>query len=363
MPTPPPGIILPTPTPVPPRRATPDPPLPLSVPVHYLLPTVLNFPANDIVYDPGTQRLYASIPSKAGAIGNSITVIDPASGTVGPSIFVGSEPNPLALSEDGATLWVGLDGAGTVRRFDVASLTPGAHFPVAGAQDPTPMKAMAILPLPRQPDTLVLLRIPVSGAGGYTVGVYDNGVMRPSILLDTGAGRSLSLAVDRQTGDLFSCLEMGRDGVVTPLKIDQRGIISSPTPVPGKPPTTPVPPFLVGCMPPIKIEGGLLYTGTGRVFDLASRTLVGSYPGVMHFALNPIAQRVYFLRTSLVEHQQPGLVYVFDQHTFRPVAMIQVSFSLQTYTGLVPWGDDGLVIFNNSQVNRVVLLRTSAPQP
>ena len=67
----------------------------------------LSLPANDLVYDPGTHRIYATVPSSAGAIGNSVTAIDPETGQIGPSVFIGSEPGRLALSDDGMYLDVG----------------------------------------------------------------------------------------------------------------------------------------------------------------------------------------------------------------------------------------------------------------
>src|SRR6266849_1799221 len=76
---------------------------------------------NDLVYDPGTRRIYASVPSSAGANGNSITAIDPVTGAIGPSVFIGSEPGKLALSDDGRYLYVALDGAAAVRRFNLAT--------------------------------------------------------------------------------------------------------------------------------------------------------------------------------------------------------------------------------------------------
>src|SRR5436309_1452437 len=51
--------------------------------------------ANDLVYDAVTQRLYASVPGTGGNIGNSIVAIDPASGTLLSSTFIGSEPGKL----------------------------------------------------------------------------------------------------------------------------------------------------------------------------------------------------------------------------------------------------------------------------
>jgi hypothetical protein len=84
----------------------------------------LSLPTKDLVVDPNTQTIYASVPSTVGAGGNSITPIDPVAGTVGTPVFVGSEPNHFAISDDGQTIYVGLDGEAGVRRFDVASHTP-----------------------------------------------------------------------------------------------------------------------------------------------------------------------------------------------------------------------------------------------
>ncbi len=87
---------------------------------------------NDIIYDPFTQKIYASVPSSAGLRGNAITSIDPRIGAIGPSVFIGSEPGKLAISDDGQFLYVALDGTATVRRFDIVSQTPGLQFPLGG---------------------------------------------------------------------------------------------------------------------------------------------------------------------------------------------------------------------------------------
>src|SRR4051812_31881264 len=63
---------------------------------------VLNQRVNDMVCSPDLKRLYASVPSTAGQYGNDIIVIDPFSGEITGSIFVGSEPNKIALSDDGS---------------------------------------------------------------------------------------------------------------------------------------------------------------------------------------------------------------------------------------------------------------------
>jgi len=59
--------------------------------------------------------------SSVGNNGNSLQAIDPTTGLVTSSTFVGSEPNKLAISDDGHSLYVSLDGPLAVRRFDNGS--------------------------------------------------------------------------------------------------------------------------------------------------------------------------------------------------------------------------------------------------
>src|SRR5437879_14789 len=66
----------------------------------------LKLAAYDIVYDPSRGKMYASV--SAGPVGplDSVAVIDPESGAVGPFVPVGGEPGALALSDDGRFLYV-----------------------------------------------------------------------------------------------------------------------------------------------------------------------------------------------------------------------------------------------------------------
>jgi sugar lactone lactonase YvrE len=77
-------------------------------------------PNNDIAYNATDGLLYASVPTSAGSVaGNSVVGLDPATGNVIRQIWVGSNPDTLALSTDGTQLFVGLDGAGAVAQVDL----------------------------------------------------------------------------------------------------------------------------------------------------------------------------------------------------------------------------------------------------
>src|SRR2546425_8167438 len=88
----------------------------------------ISLTTNDVIYDKNTAALYVSLPSNVGSNGNSVAPVNPITGDLGPSVFVGSEPGKLAVSDNGQYLYVGLNGAAAVRRLDVASQTPGLQF-------------------------------------------------------------------------------------------------------------------------------------------------------------------------------------------------------------------------------------------
>jgi hypothetical protein len=96
-------------------------------------PTIINIalPTHDIVYDPVSDRIFASVPSRAGTLrGNSITPINPHTGAVGTSVFATSEPNKLALTDDGSRLYVASDSTNSVTPFSLSTMSPGMPFPI-----------------------------------------------------------------------------------------------------------------------------------------------------------------------------------------------------------------------------------------
>lgn len=111
--------------------------------------TVLDLPANDLVWDPFAQVLYASLPSSYGVNGNSIAVINPSTGAVTGYYFAGSEPGKLALDANSKYLYVGLNGAASVQQLNLPGFTAGVNINlgsgnVAGAIAVSPTNASTI---------------------------------------------------------------------------------------------------------------------------------------------------------------------------------------------------------------------------
>jgi trimeric autotransporter adhesin len=129
---------------------------------------------NSMVYNPANGLLYVSVPGSAGApYGNSVVSVDPATGALGTPIFVGSEPDKLALTPDGRYLWVGLDGSVSVRKVDLVAGTAGLQFAIPGF---TPFNngvpVLALAALPGATDSVIV------ATSTNMPAIYDAGVLR-----------------------------------------------------------------------------------------------------------------------------------------------------------------------------------------
>ncbi len=138
---------------------------------------------NSMIYNPVNGLFYLSVPSYAPApYSNSIVSVDPVTGALGTPIPVGSEPNRLAITSDGQTLWVALDGASAVRQVNLATGTAGLQFPLPADmpfQGPGLVASMAAIP--GQPNSVaVMTYFPSDGPTGIQLAIYDSGVPRPT---------------------------------------------------------------------------------------------------------------------------------------------------------------------------------------
>src|SRR5687768_12807967 len=118
----------------------------------------LSVVANDIVYNPMDQTIYASTPSSAGVTGNSLIPINPTTGQLGSPVFVGSEPGKLAMSDDGHTMYVFLEGAFALRRFDTVTQTPGQQFGVGSDSFHGIFRANDFVVAPGNPNVVAVSR-------------------------------------------------------------------------------------------------------------------------------------------------------------------------------------------------------------
>ena len=146
---------------------------------------------NDLVYDAVTDRIYIAIPSTNGSNGNSIGIVNPNTYLLENTVFIGSEPSVLALSDNGQYIYAGFSGASLVRRFDVGTQTAGLQFSLGSDPFLGAFYAEDIEVMPGQPQTIAVSRRNVGFSPRHEgVAIYDNNIMRPNTTPDhTGSNR------------------------------------------------------------------------------------------------------------------------------------------------------------------------------
>lgn len=301
---------------------------------------VINLTTNDLVFNAQTQKLHASVPSSAGPIGNTITDVDPFAGTVGQSVLIGSEPNKLALSDDGQVLYAGIDGAAAIRRFDVATHTPGLQFLVGNDQiSNSPSVASDLDVAPGNSNVLAVARTrpgvsPTSGAAA----VFDNGVQRP-----TTAGSINSLTFAASTSTLYGASPFS---FLQTFAVDNSGVTFSNTVD-----------EIIGT--DIQFENGIVYGSNGKAVNPTTNTLVGTFPGVGTgpFVIDAAAGRAYFITGNSTILNQTITLRAFDLTTFAQVGETTISDVDSTATSLVRWGPNGLAF--RTAGNQIFLIQTS----
>jgi sugar lactone lactonase YvrE len=318
--------------------ATPTPsPTPAPTPVAAFVKKI-ELPANDIVYSQATQQLYASVPSSGGANANSITRITPETAAIAQSVLIGGEPNRLAISADGQTLYTNLNGASAIRRFDVPTQTPGLQF---STNTPYPSD---IEIFPGNPDSIVI------STGNYNgVVIYDNGVARPK----TGTGGYtgvLPLEFGATSSTLYGYDSSTSNFALVKFSVDASGATA----------TNVAESLLTGFNSALKFSNGLLYSGSGRIVDPETMTLIGTFQvGGNAMAVDAANGRAFYIYST----GSSMTLSAFDTTTFRPLGSVVLPGIAGTPGSLVRWGVNGLafntISFATPTASRVYLVQTT----
>jgi hypothetical protein len=293
----------------------------------------LNLPAVDLAYSPGAGRIYASLPASAGARANTVVAIDPATGEITGSASVGSNPGALAISDDGSTLWVALDGSGDVRRLSLPDLTPGLVFSLGGA------RAEEMHVMPGRPGTVAIaLRNTCCSPRHEGVAVYDNGVRRGNASAGhTGSNsiafgsESLLYGYNNETTEFGFRTMAVNSGGVTVTRVTG-GLIDR---------------FYTR----IAYAAGRVYSTNGVAIDAARHVRAGTFAsGGTTLAISPQLGRVYYVDTGA------GTLTVHDLNTFQQLGSTALGTLNDDHPALarqrlVRWGADGLALTDGVRIH------------
>ena len=318
--------------------------------------TFLALPINDIVYNAADGLIYASIPGSAGTgLGNNIAAIDPTTGSIVKTIFVGSEPTKIALSSDGTQLFVGLNGAAAVRQVNLTTATAGTQFSLGGGPGiyNPPYTAQALAVLPGQPNSVAVY------ANNGVVTIYDSGVARSktssglSTYFNSNSG---SLAFGSSASTLYlNSYTIGSN--LYGLTIDSTGVTAATSIGSGNAGGN-----------SIQYDNNRLYLATGAVLNAANGTQLGQFSTSSTTGSNqsvaasgPIVSdstlgRAWILPTSYSNPQNQIVAY--DETTFDPIGSIPVtgvgsygaSSGLVQPADLIRWGQNGLAFHTATQL-------------
>ena len=289
--------------------------------------TVLDLPANDIVWDPYAQRIYASLPSSYGSNGNTIAVVNPHTGKVLKYYFAGSEPNQLALSTDSKYLYVGLNGNGSVQRLILPSFTLDIDVPLTGNSNGA-SDALSLGVSPSDDHTFAVAEGSVGCCGSYGLYFYKDSTELANSIADPQIN-------DIVFADGFTLFGY-ESGTLSEVSVDSnggtltqqwKGLVEDSA---------------------IAYASGLIYGNGGQVLNPSTGLLVGTYDfgssccSTVEIVPDPAIDRVFAV--GITPFLSPFGITAYDLQKFTPVAVADLSqlagsAVMQTF---VQWGNNGL---------------------
>ena len=276
------------------------------------------------------------MPGSTIGIGNTITSIDPKNGAFGNSVFVGSEPNRLALANDDRSLYVSVDGAYAVRKFDTQTQTALAQFDVGYTASDGPFSAKEIAVSPDNPDTIAVVR-QQSNFSNRGLAIYTSGVQLPNVVSDQSV-----IAFSNNGSTLYG----SGGGNLRTLTVDGTGATVSNS-------TT-----FSSFFSEMKYENGTIITSSGHLIDAATRTLLGTFPNASSSAFVPDTangRSYYVLRDPA--NSNNVILKAFSHATFTSLGSLTITNVPGTVTSLVKWGTNGLAFRTTDR--KLIIVQTS----
>jgi trimeric autotransporter adhesin len=313
----------------------------------------VDLPANDIVWDPYSQLLYASVPSSYGPNGNSIAVINPKTGKITGYYYAGSEPHPLALSSDSQYLYAGLNGNGSVQRLILPHFTPDIDVSLGTGGDGINI-AGGIQVSPSSDHIFAVNESQTYCCNNVGIYFFQDSTQLPDAVTNFYDGFYNIIFANSGTvygfsGNAVAQVTVNSNGGTLVTQWD--GLVQGNE---------------------IWYANGLIYGNGGQVLNPATGLLLGTYDlgpseccdySYDQLLPSPAFNRLFAVGTT------PFLgtlgVTAYDLDEFTPLAAASLSqFAGSTITNAIPWGTDGMAMIvgttgTNPPPQQVVLLTSS----
>jgi hypothetical protein len=288
----------------------------------------------NLVVDPTRSVLYASVSASSPLFGNTVVRIDPTSVSVTGTVFVGSSPDALAITDDGVSLYVGEDGTASVCRVDTASggiydsvyLGPGPNGGV--------LLASEIAAVPGSATQWVAVTQSTASSGFPGLELYDGTTLLSQwapLGAEVGSIAFVSPTILFGFDDLDTSFDL-YEFSVTSTRLTELNDASG----------------LIQGFYGITAQGGWIFATNGQAVNAATWQPAGQYPAKGAVWPDPNGADVWILQTLT----QPPTLFDFDRTTF--VAKRSFVLPAEPFTGvttsLVGWSSTGLAIGTPSSV-------------
>jgi hypothetical protein len=296
--------------------------------------TVLDLPANDLVWDPFAQVLYASLPSSYGANGNSVAVINPTTGAITGYHFAGSEPTKLAIDSTSKFLYVGLNGNGSIQRLTLPALTSDINISLGKATTGSPSVALGIAVSPTNPQTIAVSATPNGCCSGGTLEFFTG----TTKLANSVTSTSMSQLIFANGTTLYG---------YTPGTLSQVAVTSTGGTI-GQTWTD----VVNGSA--ISYSGGLIFGGNGQEFNPTTGLLLGTFntgsalccsSGSTQLLANSALNRAFVLGQTPFFNSLGITSYSLSQFTPKAVAdlsELSPQFNSSTVSKFIQWSTNGM---------------------
>lgn len=307
---------------------------------YHVLPLVVG----DAAWDPVRGVLYASVRYTDTTFPNRVIALNPMTGEVLRSVFVGSDPRKLALSDDMSVLYVALDGAGAIQQVYLSTFTPGIRIPMVMYGDRI-LYADDIAVMPGRPGTVAVTHQVHGYSEGKGVGIaiYDDGVARGPL---SGGGTVVAFS---SPDTLYMLGGASSSGSLARMIVTDSGAAFDPAVEALN---------LQSFYADILYLNGFIFSSQGPIVDALQWTVVASVPFGGTVAADAGAGRVFYMwQTSL---------WAIDAATFQTLGTQTIAgvppLELPGYDapGLTRWGADG---FAYRTYTSLVLFRSSLGVP
>ncbi|MHB1298293.1 MAG: YncE family protein [Gemmatimonadaceae bacterium] len=303
-------------------------------------PTVVDLVNNHVIADPVRSLIYASVPSTVALIGNTVTRIDPLTGAILGSVFVGSEPGRMAVSDDGQFLYVALLGASGITRVRLSDFQKDLDIIVLPAGTfLRPVRVEDLEVIPGSP-TLVAASLSNICCSPRHEGVYlFSGATRLPVSTPDHTG-SNRITVSSSGSEIFGYNNETSEFGFRRISVSADGLRQ-------------VQVVRSSCCVGIDIEfsGGRVYGAGGAVMSTTTLTSVGTIAANGSVRPDAARGRVHFLSEGALS------TYHYTSFLLLGTANVPDAVGLNTVTR---WGSDGLVFGGGA---RIVLVRGSLIGP